>query len=427
MTFGGGLTCSQASLTLKAGGTNVAENCPAGGADGTWSSGPISLPALVPASQQGNTITPAQNNGATNMTLSWSTTAGCLPVGAAGGGNDGSNFCTQGATHTKCGSGGNVCTGSFDGHTAASPETVQQAYTGAYSLTSGLTPAAGGFSPGPNSNSGTISSASVTDPSGNEIQTIANGSNTLGDKITVTFYGFASASSISGGGPPFEFTLGGNQGNGDISCTGNNGKTAFENAIETGCAGAYASNSLQPPSIVCPAGSTSATPGPATCVSTNPGGGKAFGISNALNVKINGGGTSCTSPNHWISPNAIGDVLASGDPRLIEVFLTDNVALPNGSGTDEPIRGFAEFYITGWAGLKQNGSDPCQTAPNGSYVQGTTPCPGTLACTADNLPPDNTDGVVVGHFVTFIDIFGIPTGQNCVAGSLNICVPVLTK
>jgi Flp pilus assembly protein TadG len=441
MTFGGGLTCSQASLTLKAGGTSVAMTCPNGAngtADATWSSAPISVPALVPATQQGNNVIPAMNNGVMNLTLSWSTASGCLPVGASGGGTDSSGSCTQGTTHKVCGDGKgndpNPCTGSFDGATAASPETVQQAYTGAYSLSSGLPTAAGGLSPGPNSNSGTISSASVTDVSGNEIQTIPNGTNMTGDKVTVNFYGFQSEATIgtSVKDPPFEFTLGGNQGNGDISCTGNNGKSAFENAIETGCAGTYASNSIQPPNVVCTNASTNATPGPATCVNTNPGGGKAFGIGNALTVKIDGStGASCTSPNHWTLPNAIGDVLASGDPRLIEVFLTDNVQLPNGS-TLEPIRGFAQFYITGWGDTKQNGGDPCLTVPNGgNYVQGpgvgTTPCPGTLACTADDLPPDNSDGVVVGHFVTFINSFGISTGQTCVAGQLNICVPVLTK
>ena len=145
--------------------------------------------------------------------------------------------------------------------------------------------------------------------------------------------------------------MGGNQGNGDLGCNGN-GVPAFETAIETGCPGTYASTSLEPASSACPGGSTNATPGPATCVNTNPGNGKSKNITEALNTKINGSKNAlCTSPNYWVSPNSVGQILAqqlngAPDPRLVTLFYTDNMSLPNGS-SNVPIRGFAEFYITG--------------------------------------------------------------------------------
>jgi hypothetical protein len=151
---------------------------------------------------------------------------------------------------------------------------------------------------------------------------------------------------------------------------------------------------VQPASAAC-----SGNPTPAVCVNTNPGGGKSKNIADALNVKINGSTTaSCSSPNYWTSPNKVGDILAQSlngkpDPRLVELFYTDNVALPNGS-TNVPIRG---------------------TSANGlSYVP-------------DTVPPDNTGGVVMGHFVTYIRAFGTGSGSKCVQGTLSVCVPVLTK
>lgn len=395
-TGGTSLSCSTASLTVKAGGTAVTMNCPTGGPNGTWSSGPLTVPAYSP---------PSTNNGVMNVTMSWSVTAGNLPVGAAGGTG----------TPTACTS-GKPCTGSFDGNTAASPETVQQAYSGAYSLSAGLSIAAGGLGP---SNSGTISSAAVTNSTGNELQSIQNGTNSTNDIITVNFYGFESEGTV--GGAPFELTLGGNQGNGDLGCNGN-GVPQFQQAIESGCPGTYASTSVQPASAAC-----SGSPTPAVCVNTNPGGGKSKNIADALNTKINGSQNApCTSPNYWTSPNSVGQILdqqlnGADDPRLVTLFYTDNQTLPNGS-TNIPIRGFAEFYITGWGG-----ADPCLPASAGG--SGTTGTNGTsgLAYTTDTLPPDDSDGVIMGHFVTYINPSGAGSGTKCVEGTLAICVPVLTK
>lgn len=437
-TTGTALTCANTSLTVTGGGapTMTCPNPPSGSANGTWSSGPLTVPAFIP-DPTGNT--PGTNNGAMNIGLSWGVTAGCLPVGATGGKTDSSGFCTQGASHMVCATGGgNACVGSFDGKSAATPETVQQAYSGAYSLTSGLSVGNGGTGP---SNSGTIAAASLTDLTGNEIQSIANGTNfvstntnpaDLAANVTVHFYGFETTTSFTS--PPIELTLGGNQGNGDLGCAGNNGKTGFDGAIEAGCSGNYAPTSIQPWTAACPNGSTNATPGPATCLSTNPGGGKSKSIADALNVKVDGGNTPCTSPNHWSAANnnTVGAILSQSppDPRLVEIFYTDNITLPGGSGTDVPIRGFAEFYITGWgSGGGSSKADPCLTVANGGSWNPASPpvCTGSLPCTPDDLPPDNTDGVVMGHFVTYVQTLGNGNGQTCTVGTLNVCVPVLTK
>jgi hypothetical protein len=366
-------------------------------------------------------------SGANILTMGYSVTAGCLPVGATGGQTDSTGTCTQGTIHTKCGSGSNACTGSFDGNAATSPETIQQAYAGAYSLLAGQTTAQGGLGLG---NSGTISAAAVTDATGAELQSVQNGSS-VNATIRVAFYGFQTQTSI--GGAPFELSFGGNQGNADLGCNGTNGKPQFQQAIEQGCPGTYQRNTLEPDSVACPAGSTTATPGPATCVSENPGNGKSGAIAPALNDKINGSlnTSTCSDPNYWTSPNSVGAILirtvnGGPDPRLVTLFYTDNGELINGS-SNVPIRGFAEFYITGWGSAKNNGTDPCLSAANGGSGTSGIDANG-LSFTTDDLPPDNSDGVVMGHFVTYVDSTGtIPSGVTCTNGTLDVCIPVLLK
>jgi hypothetical protein len=384
-TGGTSLSCSTASLTLTVGGANVAETCPTttGAPNGTWSSGPIAV---------------GVNSGETNLTVGWTVMAGNLPVGGQGG--TGTNPVVCGPPKGKNSA---PCTGSLG--------TVQQAYSGAYGLLSGGS-----------SNSGTISSASVTDHiTGNAIQTVANGSSVTAD-ITLGFYGFETEATI--GGPPFELTLGGNQGNGDLACAGNSGQPQFFLAIQDGCPdppGPYATTSVQPASAAC-----AGTPTPPVCVSTNPGNGKSKDIDGGYNLKINGSqnAQSCANPNYWTSPNSVAQILGQvpPDPRLITLFYTDPGPLPGGT-TAVPIRGFAEFYITGWGG----GLDPCLSKADGGKGSVGINSTNGLSYTYDDLPPNGDDGVLMGHFVTYVNADGISSGQTCVKNSLNVCVPVLIK
>jgi hypothetical protein len=382
-TGGTTLSCSTASLTLTAGTTTVPiTSCPTTGTppNGVWSSGPITIPV---------------NTGNMNLRLSWSLTAGNTPVGA------------QGGTSGKCGDGKGqnpaICTGALG--------TVQQAYSGAYGLLSGGA-----------SNSGPISSASVSDhTTGNEIQTVANGT-TVNADIAVGFYGFQTESTV--GGPPFELTLGGNQGNGDLACAGSSGQPQFFAAIQNGCPdppGPYGITSVQPASTAC-----AGNPTPPVCVNTNPGNGKSKDIDSGYNLKINGSknAQSCVNPNYWTSPNTVAQILSQSppDPRLVTLFYTDPGPLPGGTSA-VPIRGFAEFYITGWGG----NLDPCLSKADGG--KGTTGINSTtgLSYTTDDLPPNGDDGVLMGHFVTYVNADGISSGQTCVKNSLSVCVPVLIK
>src|SRR5262249_50680637 len=303
-------------------------------------------------------------------------------------------------------------------------ETIQQAYAGAYSLLAGQTTAQGGLNLG---YSGTISAAAVTGPTGAELQSVQNGSS-VAATISLAFYGFQTQTTV--GSPPFELSFGGNQGNADLGCNGSNGKPQFQQAIEQGCPGTYQRNTIEPDSAACPNGSTNAIPGPATCVSENPGNGKSGAIGPALNDRINGSlnTKTCAGPNYWTSPNSVGAILSrqtSGgapDPRLVTLFYTDNGELINGSA-NVPIRGFAEFYITGWGG----GTDPCLSSANGGSGTAGTDSNG-MSFTSDDLPPDNTDGVVMGHFVTYVNTNGTGgTGVTCTNGTLDVCVPVLLK
>src|SRR5207244_4587244 len=121
-------------------------------------------------------------------------------------------------------------------------------------------------------------------------------------------------------------------------------------------------------------------PNPYPCVQEKPGENKQA-VGQAMKDRILGGGNNCTGSqdNQWTagSPNNLPDP----DPRRIDVFLTD-FGVFSGSGRDfAPVRGFAEFYITGWSGQEKGNG-------NNSPV-----------CNNNDPVPGDADGYHVGHFV----------------------------
>jgi hypothetical protein len=148
---------------------------------------------------------------------------------------------------------------------------------------------------------------------------------------------------------------------------------------------------------------------PYGCVQTKPGESKqTVGKAMAARILGSANASSCTGlqDNQWDSgsPND----LPSSDPRKIGVFLTDFAAFTGAGRTFVPVRGFAEFYVTGWSGQEKN---------NGSPI-----------CAKNDPVPGDADGYLVGHFIKDIAPPGVPdNGQACDPNSLDLCTAVLTR
>jgi hypothetical protein len=369
---GTALSCATASLSLKVAGKAVAIACPNNGPNGVWTSSPA-------------TISP--NSGSVAFTLSWELKAGKKPTGAGVTGGDSSGNCTA----------AKPCEGSFDGNSAAAPETVQRVYSGAYDSLSEAT-----------SNSGPILGATIADAAtGNELLSVQRAGAATSVNITVTVLGFQNSETIPSA--PVELSFGGNQENAALACAGNAGNAAFEAALSEGCPQAYGTTSA-PAATAC-----SGSPEPPVCVRENPGNGKLDkDLDKGINQRVNEGRNACVNQNHWVSPNTVSQVLTQSppDPRLITTIITDYGALGNGS-TEIPVRALAEFYVTGWDG------DPCIGVGNGTSKG--------LPYTTDDNPGSNK-GVLLGHFVKYVSPSSTGTGSEaCAKTEFGNCIAILTR
>ncbi len=123
------------------------------------------------------------------------------------------------------------------------------------------------------------------------------------------------------------------------------------------------------------------------------------------NCPSSGKPDACTAPNHW---DDFPD-LDPGDPRIVEVFLAPFGSFQGSGNENVPITGFAHFYVTGWTGQGQGFSNPCQG--NG-----------------DDPVPDDDSGVIVGHFIKYIDKLGAGGGTApCDFNGFGACVAQLTE
>ncbi len=117
-------------------------------------------------------------------------------------------------------------------------------------------------------------------------------------------------------------------------------------------------------------------------------------------------------PNGWVQKG--GDL---NDPRVISLFIVPYQALKGvtGSGNAEiPILSFASFYVMGWKGQKNDGSedDPCPD-PDFKGVSYSTPDKGT----------------VQGVFVAGVQYEPGPVDENavCTEDTLTFCRPTLVR
>jgi Flp pilus assembly protein TadG len=239
--------------------------------------------------------------------------------------------------------------------------------------------------------------------------------------------GLEVAQSINDPVVKLRFSGGGSQSQG-LDCDDNDAKwgnpnapgaipnfSLFDEEIAWGCRPSYAPNQ----GTACPANASAlwSTPNPPswTCVATQTGQ-YVNKIGKGLNQRIlcpkpDWGlaacadptkPTACTHPNNW-SQFTTG--LPLGDPRIVQLFITQyGVFDPSGSSTVPVVR-FATFYVTGWNGSGGGFPNPCQG--NGDDAA--------------------ADGEIVGHFIKYIDTLGTSTGSTpCDFSDPSPCVPVLT-
>jgi Flp pilus assembly protein TadG len=185
--------------------------------------------------------------------------------------------------------------------------------------------------------------------------------------------------------------------------------------IAHGCRPQYTKNT----GTACPAGASAlwATAQPWSCVAIQTGS-ATNEPAQGLNERVLGSSSANTCPaagqlghNNWsMFPN-----IPTGDPRVIQVFLTPFGSF-NGSGSGTvPVTNFATFYVTGWTAQGNGFANPCQG--NG-----------------DDLVPGNDPGVIVGHFIRYVQTLNTGGGgpgfcDLTAGGSLGsgTCVAVLTQ
>ena len=180
--------------------------------------------------------------------------------------------------------------------------------------------------------------------------------------------------------------------------------------LATGCAPTYSRNTG---TSGCPGSPTTlwATAQPWTCVAVQTGG-AVNQVPAGMNLRILGDDKASACPlagapghNNWSQFPA----LAATDPRIIEVFLTPFGSFDGSGSTTVPVTDFATFYVTGWTGQGGGFDNPCQG--NG-----------------DDPVPNNDPGVIVGHFIKYIQAPGTGSGTTpCDPAAFGSCVAVMTR
>ena len=115
---------------------------------------------------------------------------------------------------------------------------------------------------------------------------------------------------------------------------------------------------------------------------------------------------TCTRPNQWPAVLSDPDLLAS-DPRLVPLFITPFGSFDGSGNGTVPVRNFAYFYVTGWAG---------------SAAASTT----RARASDDDVP--QAGGYIIGHFVKYVSRLndGSSGDTPCDFRAASPCVAVLT-
>jgi hypothetical protein len=348
------------------------------GADPCWH-GTLSLPTA---------------SGPNAVTITWAETTGCL----------GATLCTdKNAIVCKSGN-GNKCTGTF-----ASP--AQRAYSAVTATT--------GNSSGPVK---LLNLCGDTDPGYPACPTDGHHSylvaSTHSFVVTVGLAGtLQNATSVSD--PLVSLRVKSVTGQ-SLDC--DPGYTNLKTELALGCRPSYIINTGTPDCSQINTTTLWGSAQPWSCVAVNTGR-SPNDVAAGLNQRIFG---TDKPPNNWPAcssglgnlgynnwplfvNNGGTDGFPTGDPRILNAFITTYGAFShvNGTSGSVPIIGFGHFYVTGYTG-NGAGFDPPRN------------------CNMDPVPNNDT-GLIVGHFIRYIDKLGGTGTAPCDPNSINACVIVMNK
>jgi hypothetical protein len=113
------------------------------------------------------------------------------------------------------------------------------------------------------------------------------------------------------------------------------------------------------------------------------------------------------------------DGFPEGDPRVLNAYITTYGAFShvNGTSGSVPIVGFGHFYVTGYTANGGGFNNPCYPGSPSNYT-GYAP---------DDRVPNDDSGLIVGHFIRFVDRVGGDGTVTCDPTGIFACVTVMTK
>ena len=332
-------------------------------------------------------------SGPNNITMTWEETAGCLQ---SGGCSKASDFCKSG--------GGNKCKGDFDGGA-----TIQRAYSAV-------------TADPPAHSSGPIKLVKLcntdTDPScATEDSHSYLAASTHHFVVTIGIAGtLQNATSVSD--PLVVLRIR----NGQQSLDCDPGYQNLKQELAYGCRPNYHVNSGTPDCSTIGTAALWASAQPWYCVAVSTGR-QPNDVAEGLNTRIyQDNKPPNTYPNCTLGLGNLGynnwanfvndgrlDGFPPGDPRVLDAYITTYGAFShvNGTSGSVPIIGFGHFYVTGYTG-NGGGFDP------------------PTNCNMDPVP-NNDSGLIVGHFIRYLDKSGGTGTVACNPNSINACVIVMTK
>jgi hypothetical protein len=202
--------------------------------------------------------------------------------------------------------------------------------------------------------------------------------------------------------------------------------------MELGCRPTYIPNTGSPDCSTTNTNTLWAMQQPWPCVAVSTGR-QPNDISAGLNARLYNGDQqprNCAAdgtPGHnnwWMfkpgDPDGDGSYgFPKGDPRILDAYLTTYGAFShvNGTSGSVPVTGFGHFYVTGYTGNGGGFDNPCYPGPPANY-RGAHP---------DQRTPNDDTGLIVGHFIEYLNKLGGDGTLPCDPTSINACVIVMTK
>jgi Putative Flp pilus-assembly TadE/G-like len=205
--------------------------------------------------------------------------------------------------------------------------------------------------------------------------------------------------------------------------------TNLKTELASGCRPTYIPNTGTPDCSAIGTTALWATQQPWSCIAVSSGNQPnqvSAGLNNRIHLDEQASSCEAVDANghnnwHLFNPNdpTGNDGFPPGDRRILNAYLTTYGAFShvNGTSGSVPVIGFGHFYVTGYTGSGGGFNNPCNASPPSNYA-GLYP---------DNPVPNGDSGLIVGHFIRYVDKVGGDGTVFCDPNSINACVIVMTK